>query len=202
MNPFRSTLRRAAAAAAAFVTLGAPLAPTAGLAASGTTPSPGRVRSLHDFRVRTNEGADRSLADFRGKVVLVVNTASRCGFTPQYESLESLYQREHARGFEILAFPANNFMGQEPGDDAEIRSFCTLNYHVTFPLFAKIDVKGKTQAPLYTWLTKESPYPGDIRWNFTKFLVDRQGHVIARFEPNVDPLDPKVLERIEAALKS
>jgi glutathione peroxidase len=184
---------------------GAALAPGAGAAskpapAHATNGDKPMSRSIHDFRVATIDGDQKSLADYRGKVLLIVNTASRCGFTPQYEPLEVLYQRYRDRGFEILAFPANNFMGQEPGTNAEIKEFCSLKYRTTFPLFQKISVKGKDIAPLYAYLTRESGHPGDISWNFAKFLVAPDGRVIARFDPATDPLDKKIIDRIEPLL--
>lgn len=158
------------------------------------------TKTLHSFEVRTNDGKKRSLSEYRGKVVLVVNTASRCGLTPQYEGLESLYQKYHDKGFEILAFPANDFLGQEPGTDAEIQKFCALKYDVTFPVFAKVHVKGRDIAPLYAYLTKRSPFPGDISWNFNKFLVAPDGRVVARWGSPTDPLDPEVTAKVEALL--
>jgi glutathione peroxidase len=158
------------------------------------------ARSIHDFQVTTIDGEKKSLADYRGRTFLIVNTASRCGFTRQYKSLEALYQRYKDRGFEILAFPANNFMGQEPGTNAEIKEFCSLEYRTTFPLFAKISVKGKDIAPLFDHLTRESAHPGGISWNFAKFLIGPEGQVVARFDPATDPLDKNVIERIEASL--
>jgi len=158
------------------------------------------THDLYDFRVRTIEGAEKSLADYRGRVLLIVNTASRCGFTPQYASLERIYREYRDRGFEVLAFPANNFMNQEPGTDEEIKSFCTVRYDTSFPLFAKISVKGRDIAPLYAHLTRESPFPGAIGWNFTKFLVARDGSVVARFDSRTDPADRKVKEAIESEL--
>lgn len=155
---------------------------------------------IHQFTVKTIDGKTRSLADFEGKTLLVVNTASKCGNTPQYKGLEALYDKYRARGFEVLAFPANNFMGQEPGTDAEIAQFCETNYQVSFPLFSKISVKGKDIAPLYSYLTKDSAFPGDIGWNFAKFLVGPDGRVIARFEPRTKPEDPKLVAALEAAL--
>lgn len=152
------------------------------------------------FQVTDIDGNARDLADYRGKAVLIVNTASRCGFTPQYEALEAIYARYHARGFEVLAFPANNFLGQEPGSNAEIKTFCSTRFKTTFPLFAKVSVKGKDIAPLYQWLTKDSPFPGDIPWNFTKFLVAPDGRVIARFAPNTAPDDPAVIAALEPVL--
>ena len=158
------------------------------------------TQDVYGFKVRTIDGVERSLADFRGKTLLIVNTASKCGNTPQYEGLETLYEKYRARGFEVLAFPANNFMGQEPGTNAEIKSFCTLNYKTTFPLFAKISVKGKDIAPLYRYLTTDSGFPGDIGWNFAKFLVGPDGQVVARFSPTTKPLAAEVTDRIESLL--
>jgi glutathione peroxidase len=189
-----------AGSAAAAMLLFAPGARVAAAAANAGQGTP--ARGVYDFSVATSDSGKRSLSDYRGKVLLIVNTASRCGFTPQYKSLEALYEKYREAGFEILAFPANNFLNQEPGSDAEIQSFCSLKYHTTFPVFAKSDVKGGKISPLYAWLTKESAFPGDIPWNFTKFLVARNGTVVARFEPKVDPLDPKVTARVEAELKA
>lgn len=157
-------------------------------------------RTLHEFKVRTIDGKSRSLAEYKGKALLVVNTASKCGFTPQYKGLEALYEKYRERGFEVLAFPANNFMGQEPGSDAEIAQFCELNYKTTFPLFSKISVKGKDIAPLYSWLTTESGFDGDIGWNFTKFLVGPDGKVVARFDSRTAPLDDKLVSKLEETL--
>jgi glutathione peroxidase len=157
-------------------------------------------RTVHDFRAKTIEGVDRSLADYRGKAVLIVNTASKCGYTPQYRSLEDLYEKYHGRGFEVLAFPANNFMNQEPGTNQQIRQFCTKNYRTTFPLFSKISVRGKGMHPLYRYLTRESGFEGAIEWNFTKFLVASDGRVVARFGPGTDPLSAEVTSKIESLL--
>ena len=158
------------------------------------------TRTIYDYSLPTIDGGERSLSEFRGDVLLIVNTASRCGFTPQYAALEMLYRRYQQHGFEVLAFPANNFMNQEPGSDTEIKNFCTLRYDVSFPLFSKISVKGKDIAPLYAYLTTDSAFPGAIGWNFTKFLVARDGRVVARFDSRTDPADRKVTEAIEAAL--
>lgn len=155
---------------------------------------------IHQFTVKTIDGKTRSLAEYKGKTLLVVNTASKCGNTPQYKGLEALYDKYRARGFEVLAFPANNFMGQEPGTDAEIAQFCEMNYKISFPLFSKVSVKGDDIAPLYAWLTKDSGHPGDIGWNFAKFLVGPDGKVIARFDPRTKPEDPKLVAALEAAL--
>jgi glutathione peroxidase len=153
--------------------------------------------TLHDFKVETATGEERPLADFRGKTVLVVNTASRCGLTPQYEGLQKLRERYAGRGFEVLAFPANDFLFQEPGSNAQIQEFCSTKFGVTFLVFAKIHVKGSKIAPLYEWLTKDG---GDIEWNFAKFLVGPDGNVIARFHPKVDPLAPEVTAAVESTL--
>lgn len=161
---------------------------------------PMNSKTLHSFEVRTIDGKKVSLAQYRGKVVLVVNTASKCGLTPQYEGLETLYEKYRAQGFEILAFPANDFLGQEPGTNEEIQEFCSTRYAVKFPLFSKIAVKGKEQAPLYQWLTKDSGFPGDIEWNFAKFLVGPDGKVVARFHPKTKPLDASVTAAIDSAL--
>jgi len=184
----------------ALLALGATAFAGAGLATTATAKGKPVKDSIHQFRVRTIDGKERPLADYGGKALLVVNTASKCGFTPQYKGLEALYQKYRSRGFEVLAFPANNFMGQEPGSDAEIASFCEVNYKTTFPLFSKISVKGKDIAPLYSWLTKDSGFAGDIGWNFTKFLVGPDGKVVARFDSRTDPLDPKLVSQLEATL--
>jgi glutathione peroxidase len=155
---------------------------------------------IYSFSPKTIDGKERPLADFQGKALLIVNTASRCGYTPQYNGLEELYKKYKDRGFEILGFPANNFLFQEPGSDEEIRKFCSLKYNVTFPMFSKISVKGKNIDPLYQYLTKESGMNGDIPWNFTKFLVNPEGKVVARFDPKTDPLSKDVISAIEEAL--
>jgi glutathione peroxidase len=146
--------------------------------------------SLYDIEVTTIEGKKKSLAEYKGKVLLIVNTASKCGFTPQYSGLQNLYEKYGEKGLIVLGFPCNQFANQEPGDEAEIQQFCQLNYGVTFPLFAKVDVKGPNAHPLFRYLTKEAPgFLGmkSIKWNFTKFLVDRNGRVVKRYAPNVTP---------------
>jgi glutathione peroxidase len=145
--------------------------------------------SIYDFSAKRNTGQDQSLADYKGKVLLVVNTASQCGFTPQYKGLQELYSKYHAKGLEVLAFPCDQFGHQEPGSDEEIKSFCDLNYGFTFPLFSKIEVNGDGAHPLYKFLkSKQSGLLGDsIKWNFTKFLVDKQGSVVERFAPTTTP---------------
>lgn len=142
------------------------------------------MTTFHDFQMPDIDGHQRDFKDFRGKVVLVVNVASRCGLTPQYTGLESLYESYKDKGFAVLGFPCNDFREQEPGTDKEIKEFCSTKYKVTFPMFAKISVKGEDQHPLYTYLTNKRSNPdfaGDISWNFNKFLIDRQGKVVARF---------------------
>lgn len=162
--------------------------------------NPARAQSVYDFTVKTIDGQDKSLTDYKGQVLLIVNTASRCGFTPQYAGLEKLYERYKTKGFVILAFPANDFMGQEPGDNSTIKKFCELKYKVSFPLFSKISVRGSRMAPLYRYLTTASGFNGNITWNFNKFLVDRQGRVIARFGSRTAPLDPSLEQDVFKAL--
>ena len=156
--------------------------------------------TLHDFTVRANDGSEVALSVYRDRVLLVVNTASRCGFTPQYAALETLHRRYATRGFAVLGFPCNDFMRQDPGTDEEIRTFCSTHYDVTFPLFARIRVRGTDAEPLYAWLTHDSAFPGAIGWNFAKFLAGRDGAIAERFEPATDPLDPRVVAAIEALL--
>ncbi len=147
------------------------------------------MTSLPDFRATTLRGQDQELSDYAGKVVLVVNTASKCGLTPQFEGLQSLYDEFSERGLEILGFPCDQFAHQEPGSSEEIGEFCSINYGVTFPMFAKVDVNGAKAHPLWRWMRGEQGGPmGDaIKWNFTKFLVDRDGHVVKRFSPTTNP---------------
>ena len=146
--------------------------------------------SIYDFSVEDIHGKQQRLDRYKDKVMLIVNVASKCGFTPQYKGLEALYEKLHASGLEVLGFPCNQFGAQEPGNEAEIAQFCDLNYGVTFPLFAKIDVNGSAAAPLYQYLKKAKPGllgSEAIKWNFTKFLVDRQGNIVERYAPNVEP---------------
>ena len=159
--------------------------------------------SIYDFTLPLLNGKAAPLADYKGKVVLVVNVASRCGFTPQYSALESTYEKYKDQGFIIIGFPANNFGGQEPGTNEEIAKFCSGKYNVTFPVYGKVSVKGDDQTPLYAYLTKDAnaSVAGDIKWNFTKFLVDRKGNVVQRFEPATTPDSPQVIAAIEAELK-
>ncbi len=146
--------------------------------------------NTYDFKVRNIDGKDVSLDEYRGHVLLIVNVASKCGFTPQYEGLEALYRKYHAKGFEVLGFPCDQFGHQEPGDEAEIKNFCSLTYDVTFPMFAKIEVNGAGEHPLYAYLKKAQPGllgSTGIKWNFTKFLVDGKGEPVARYAPTDAP---------------
>jgi glutathione peroxidase len=160
--------------------------------------------SVYEFSMNSIDGKPLPLASFKGKVMLIVNVASKCGYTPQYTSLEAVYEKYKDQGFVIVGFPANNFMAQEPGTNEEIKTFCSTKYNVKFPLYAKISVKGEDKAPLYQFLTDAGANPktgGEIKWNFTKFLVDRDGKVVARFESAVKPDSPDVIAAIEKALK-
>jgi glutathione peroxidase len=157
--------------------------------------------ALYSFTMKTIDGKDKPLSDYAGKVLLIVNVASKCGFTPQYKALEELYERYKDQGFMILGFPANNFLGQEPGTDAEIQKFCSLTYGVSFDMFSKISVKGKDQHPLYTYLTTEPGVQGDVSWNFQKYLVDRHGKIIAKFTPKVTPNSKEITTALEELLK-
>jgi glutathione peroxidase len=163
-------------------------------------PMPATQPKVYSFEMKTNAGKARKLSDYKGKVVLVVNTASKCGLTPQYKGLEALYQKYRAKGFVVAAFPANEFGAQEPGTDGEIKTFCELNYKTTFDLYSKIVVKGPGIHPLYAYLTKESPFPGEIGWNFAKFLVAKDGTVAARFDPRTEPEAAEVVKKLEELL--
>ena len=176
---------------------------------------------IYNIPLKTIDGEDTSLAAFGGKVLLIVNVASKCGLTPQYEGLQKLYTEMKGRGFEILGFPANNFLGQEPGSEDEIKEFCSTNFNVTFPMFAKLSTKGADQHPLYRYLTETKPdtdvndggleerlkgydqsrsTPSEVLWNFEKFLVDRNGDIVARFAPDVAPDDARLIGKIEEIL--
>jgi glutathione peroxidase len=160
--------------------------------------------SIHEFTSNSIDGQPVPLAQFKGKVALIVNVASRCGFTPQYAGLEALYNKYKDKGLVVLGFPANNFLWQEPGTNLAIQAFCSTKYHVTFPMFAKVSVKGADKTPLYQFLTDKKANPstgGEIRWNFTKFLADRNGKVIARFGSKAAPESPELIDAIEAALR-
>ena len=156
-----------------------------------TTDWRSKTMNVYQFSVEKQDGSQLSLDIFKGKVLLIVNTATGCGFTPQYKGLQELYLRYHGEGFEILDFPCNQFKNQAPGNAEEINNFCRLNYQTTFPRFQKINVNGKEAAPLYTWLKKEKGgfLSKDIKWNFTKFLLDKEGHVINRYSPQTSPQD-------------
>jgi len=162
-------------------------------------------KTVHDFTLNSIDGQPAPLAAYKGKVVLLVNVASKCGFTPQYSALESTYEKYKERGFVIVGVPANNFGAQEPGSNQEIKTFCSSKYHVTFPMMAKVSVKGDDITPLYQFLTDKSSNPqsgGEIKWNFTKFLIGPDGRVITRFEPEITPDSPQVTSAIEEALAS
>lgn len=170
---------------------------------SAADPSTKKPGSVLDFQVKDIDGKDVSLSKFEGKVLLIVNTASQCGHTPQYKGLEAIFEKYKDQGFEVLAFPANEFGAQEPGSNEQIKEFCSSKYKVSFPLFSKIVVKGKEIHPLYEYLTAEETNPkfaGPIPWNFSKFLVNRKGEVIARFQPGAKPESPEVVEAVEKAL--
>ncbi|MCE1253370.1 MAG: glutathione peroxidase [Anaerolineae bacterium] len=159
------------------------------------------MSSIYDFSVKKADGSQQDLSEFKGKVLLIVNTASKCGFTPQYSELQHLYEQWGGQGFEILAFPCDQFAHQEPGSDTEIQEFCQLNYGLTFPVYAKIDVNGESAHPLYTYLRsqKKGMFGDAIKWNFTKFLVDRNGQVIKRFAPTINPqeISPVIKKYLE-----
>ncbi len=163
------------------------------------------AKSVYEFKMKDIDGNDVKLDKYKGNVVMIVNTASKCGYTPQYEGLQAVYEKYKDRGFVVLGFPANNFMGQEPGTEKEIKEFCTLKYNVTFPMFAKISVTGTDQHPLYGYLTNKKTNPdfaGDISWNFNKFLVDKKGKVVARFGSKEKPQDENVIAAIEKQLET
>ena len=161
------------------------------------------MTTIHDFALKAIDGETRKLSAYQGQVLLVVNVASKCGLTPQYKGLEALYEAKKDAGFAVLGFPCNQFGGQEPGSDADVAAFCSTTYGVSFPLFSKLDVNGAGRAPLYAWLTTEPTQPdgpGDIVWNFAKFVVGKDGRVKARFNPRVEPSDPALRAAIDAAL--
>ncbi|MDB5983556.1 MAG: Glutathione peroxidase family protein [Pseudomonas sp.] len=159
------------------------------------------MSAFHDTKLKALDGQELPLTPLKGKVVLVVNVASKCGLTPQYEQLEELHQKFKDKGFSVLGLPCNQFAGQEPGTEAEIQEFCSLNYGVTFPLGSKIEVNGHDRHSLYRLLAGEgAEFPGDITWNFEKFLVGKDGRVLARFSPRTSPDDPAVIHAIEKAL--
>lgn len=155
-------------------------------------------QNVHEFTLTDIDGNEVSLSEFEGKTLLIVNVASKCGLTPQYEELQELYAQYEEEGLVVLGFPANNFMGQEPGTDAEIKAFCSDNYNVTFPMFSKISVKGKDMHPLYQFLTTTTE--SSVKWNFQKYLVDKEGNVVTYFSPRTKPLDEEVVKAIRSLL--
>lgn len=179
------------------------------------------MSELYSIPVKSIDGEETDLSQYKGKALLIVNVASKCGLTPQYEGLQKLYAGTKDKGFEVLGFPANNYLGQEPGSEEEIKDFCSANYSVTFPMFSKLSTKGDDQHPLYRYLTSTKPdtdvndggleeklkgynqfrsTPSEVLWNFEKFLIDREGNIAARFAPDVAPDDPRLLAKIEEAL--
>lgn len=162
-----------------------------------------QTKTVYDFTMKDIDGKEVSLSEYKGKVLLIVNVASMCGNTPQYRDIETLYKKYKDKGLVVLGFPANNFMGQEPGSDKEIKEFCTREYAVTFPMFSKISVKGKDIAPLYSYLTQQSQNgvaDAKVTWNFQKFLISRRGTVISSVSPQTSVNDAKVMSAIDAAL--
>ena len=159
-----------------------------------------RTTSVYEFTMDDIDGKPVNLGAYKGKVLLLVNTARLCGNTPQYTDLERIYEQYRDQGFEVLAFPANNFGQQEPGTNAEIKGFCLTKYSVSFPLFGKISVKGSDKHPLYQYLTEQSPFPGEVEWNFQKYLVDRSGRVVGRFHHRTKPLAPEIVNEVERVL--
>ncbi len=168
------------------------------------TDAPEKAQCLYDFTLKDIDGKPVKLERYKGKVLLIVNTASFCGYTPQYKDLMEIYKKYHEQGFEVLAFPANDFKQQEPGTNDEIKEFCTTKYHVKFPMFSKISVKGDEQHPLFRFLTAQPnpDFTGDIQWNFEKFLIGRGGNLIHRFRSKTTPASPELTQALEAALKA
>jgi glutathione peroxidase len=171
-------------------------------AAFMTTSFTNNPDSLHDFVKKDIKGNEVNLEAYKGKAVLIVNTASKCGFTPQYKDLQALYEKYEGKDFVIIGFPANNFNGQEPGSDEEIAQFCEANYGVTFPMFSKVSVKGTDQDPLFSYLTAQpnDDFTGDINWNFEKFLLDKDGKLVRRFRSRTNPMSNEILQSIETIL--
>ena len=192
--------------ASSLVLGGTALEPAPIVLASSPSPEevsqPGPNTKIYDFTMDDIDGKPRKLREFKGQVMMIVNTASFCGNTPQYEGLQTLYEQYREQGFTILAFPANDFGQQEPGNNKEIAEFCYTKYSLEFPLFSKITVLGDQKHPLYRYLTEDTPFQGEIKWNFQKFLVDRTGQVIARYAPKQKPLTPEIVDDIEKALKT
>lgn len=165
-----------------------------------TTSSPATALGLYDHKVKSIDGQEVPLSNYKGKALLIVNTASQCGYTPQYDGLEALYAKYKSKGLEVLGFPSNDFGAQEPGSNAEIKKFCQTRFKVDFPLFAKGSVKGPEKQPLYKTLTALAPTQGEVKWNFEKFLISPDGKVVGRFESKVTPEDPALLKAIESHL--
>lgn len=162
-------------------------------------------KSIYDYKVKTIDHKEISLSEYKGKVLLIVNVASQCGLTPQYKDLQALYDKYHAKGFEILGFPANNFGQQEPGTEEEIKAFCSKNYGVTFPMFEKVSVKGSDMCELYQFLTKKElngVMNAEVSWNFEKFLIDKNGKLVANYEPTTKPMSEKITQKIEELLSN
>ncbi len=175
-----------------------------GLAGKSSPHAAPNEKSIYEFTMKDIDGNNVKLDKYQGNVLLIVNTASKCGYTPQYEGLQKIYDKYKAQGFYVLGFPANNFMGQEPGTESEIKEFCSSKYKVTFPMFAKISVKGEDQHPLYNYLTNPQTNPnsaGEVSWNFNKFLIDRQGSIVARFGSKETPESEALTQAIEKFLK-
>jgi glutathione peroxidase len=190
-------------AVVAAVTAGIALAYWYGMIFNPTPSEPVNAASVYDFTMKDIDGNEVRLDRYKGSVMMIVNTASRCGYTPQYEGLQKIYEKYKDRGFVVLGFPANNFMGQEPGTEKEIKEFCALKYKVSFPMFSKISVTGSDQHSLYGFLTNKKTNPefgGDISWNFNKFLIGRDGKILGRFGSKEKPEDPSVTELIEKSL--
>ena len=190
-------------AVVAAVTAGIALAYWYGMMFNPTPSEPVNAASVYDFTLKDIDGNDVKLDKYKGSVVMIVNTASRCGYTPQYDGLQKIYEVYKDKGFVVLGFPANNFMGQEPGTEKEIKEFCTLKYKVAFPMFSKISVTGSDQHPLYGYLTNKKTNPefgGDISWNFNKFLIGRDGKIVGRFGSKDKPEDLTVTAAIEKSL--
>ncbi|MDZ8119309.1 glutathione peroxidase [Pontiella agarivorans] len=178
---------------------------TLGLAGCSTAEKENHVNSIYDIAAETISGETVKLEAYKGKALLIVNTASKCGFTGQYDGLQTLYETYRDQGFEILGFPSNDFLKQEPGSNEEIASFCKLNYGVTFPMFGKISVKGNDQHPLYTYLTSKETNPehgGKISWNFNKFLISRSGEIVGRFGSRTKPQDTALIAAVEKELNT
>jgi len=174
------------------------------LTQAGNSAKGGNTPLIYDFVLKNIDGKEVKLDQYRGKTLLLVNVASQCGYTPQYEGLQKIYLKYKEKGFVVLGFPANNFGAQEPGTDQEIKTFCSTRYQVTFPMFSKISVKGPDKNPLYQFLTEEKTDPkfaGEIKWNFSKFLIDKNGNIVARFDSKDTPESEKVVEAIEQAVK-